>query len=113
MDELIEFANISGVKCLCTCKFKGVLSSRRATLMYDFFYEIISWMLENDGNMMFMQIVLEKNNIIMKLMPSVEIAEFETPINLKKEIIAEGGEIILKELVELTGIWLTFPKGGS
>ena len=113
MDELIEFANISGVKCLCTCKFKGALSSRRATLMYDFFYEIISWMLENGGNMMFMQIVMEKDNIIMKLMPSVEISEFETPINLKKEIAAECGEIILKELVELTGIWLTFPKGGS
>jgi len=110
MDELAEFAQLSGIKCLITCKIVGSVALRRATIMYDLFYSVLERMLESGDSVILVQITDEH---AIKLMPSGEMMDFAPQGSLANEIIAADGAIAVKDLEHATGIQLTFSEGGG
>ena len=113
MDELAEFAGFAEINCLCSCALAGMIPLRQATLMYDFFHAVLSWMPGHGGNVMFVQMLHEDGAAVMKLMPSGDMSGFEPGPGLLGEIAAAGGSVTVKPLFDSVGISLSFPEGGN
>jgi len=47
MEELAEYAGVSGLSCLCNCLLTGPVLTRQAALMYDLFYALLAWQFEH------------------------------------------------------------------
>ena len=113
MDELAEFAEITGLNYLCNGLLTGKIFLRHAALMYDLFYALLDWMYVHGGISLFMQIAEENGNIVMRAMPSGDMGDFNPDPVFLKEIKADGGEYSRKSLEDAEGIWLVFPRGGA
>ena len=113
MDELAEFAREVGFKCFCNCTLTCKVSLRQMTLMYDLFYGFLDWMQNRDTISLYLQILEEDSNIVMRVMPSGDMADFNLESEMLAEIEAEGGRFIRKPLYDADGFWLSFPEGGA
>ena len=110
IDELAELAKLAGVKCLTFCSLTGEIKLCKAMLFYDFFYSVAEWTVKNKKDGMVVQIMSENGNLVMKLMASVDAAEYEIPERMKQEIRDAGGTFEKKELDnDQAGLFLSFP----
>ena len=114
MDELAEFANVTGVKYLCNCLLHENISLRHATLMYDLTYALLDWTYEHEyehehgGVPLFMQIAAENGTIVMRVMSSGDMVDFNPDPVFLGDVKAAGGEFSRKPLDDAEGIWLIF-----
>ena len=110
LDELAEFAGLTGIKCICLCSLPGNILLRHATLMYDYTHALLENMLANDEHELLIQIVGENEHIVLKAMISGDSVHFKPEAKLKDEIDAAGGFVYRKELTDVVGLWLSFPR---
>jgi len=113
MDELAEFARVTGIKCLCNCLLFGQVSLRQATLMYDLFYALLEWVQEHGRPSLFVQMLEEDGNIIMRIMVSGDATCFNPGEELAAEIASANGRFYRKSFDDADGLWLAFSKGGD
>lgn len=113
IDELSELAAYADVRVVTVCTASGSVSSRRATVLYDFFYRMLDICSSRESTVL-EQLIDTKDGVEMKLLPSFfdfDISFLEDALDKALELV--GGKIIIKELDETAGLSLFIPKGGE
>ncbi len=113
MTELVELASYSGLGIIVTNEIKTALSLRHATLFYDLFYAVSDWGTRIDCRTMLAHWGVEKESIVMRLLPSEDARSFPLETSLERAIVSAGGVFFCKDLGEAAGISLFFPEGGE
>ena len=111
VDELAEFAGLAGTKSHCSCELTGAVNLRYATLMYDFFYALLTWLPDHGCHAVVMRIYKEADTLALKAMCEDAVGFGVTP-ELALRIEAAGGSISVVNLMEAFDVCLSFPKGG-
>lgn len=109
-DELVELASYSGLHIFVTSEQEGEILPLQSSLLYDFFYVIVSWAAEQEASPLL--VTLEKKDaqfIFRFLMPRVS-QTFNVPPILADAVADIDGKIIFKELEEAWGISLLLPE---
>ena len=113
MDELAEFGKVVGLSCFCNCILTGQISVRQATLIYDFFFSLLDWMQEHRRVSLFVQMIEEDRNVVMRVMPSGDLSGFTPEPDFLRSLEAANGEFSRKPLDDAEGFWLIFPREGT
>ena len=113
IDELSELAVSAGVKIASGSLLLGELPVRRATLLYDFFYEVVALASGCKCSTMLFSLGMQDNNVVMRLLPSEDIQLGLLDERFLTIIAEEGGNIAIKDLDDAVGISLSFPNGGD
>lgn len=113
MDELAEIASYADVQCIVTCALHAPLSVRRATLLYDFFYQAMDWAAAEGCPTMLAHVSDENGSVTLRLLPSSDASTFAPGPALSTAIASARGEFAQKDLDGAIGIRLTFSKGGE
>ena len=113
-DELAEIAAYSQVQVTIGDGLAGSISVRFATLLYDFFYNVIYWATWLDGIRIIVSLSSEGGRIVLRLLPSEDAHSFRMERGLEAAIKAVGGVYEVKDLDdEAVGLTLSFPQGGE
>ena len=114
LDELAEFAGFAGLKAICVCKLAQPISLRRVTLMYDLFYTVLSRMPQQGGESVFLQVMEEDGEIVMKLLLD-ETGGIVPEASFAAQLKDAGARLLVKELSGAVGVQLRFSgeEGGS
>ena len=112
LDELSEIARYSNLKVATLNNSKDILRIRNATLLYDFFHSIINLAIEKNCDTIIEYLEIDSKFVVMKFLLSRDLGTFEIDTKLKQSINKENGQIQIKNLDDMIGISITFPKGG-
>jgi hypothetical protein len=114
LDELAEIAGYSGVKTIVTSELKSKLPFVHASLLYDFFYNVIYWATWLDSPQILVHLGAENGAVVLRLLPSGDAHSFQMDRYLENAIAASGGVYAVKDLDDDTaGLSLSFPEGGD
>ena len=113
LDELSEFAAYAGIKLHVLSVMYGSLSTRQATLFYDFVYFMLEWALEQKCDTLLVQILSEEKNLVAKSMCEKDVDNLHIDTTLSQAVNAAGGIITIKDMDDVMGVWLSFPEGGD
>ena len=127
-DELAEISGYSGLEIIVTGGLKTQISVRCATLLYDFFHNVICWVVDkqavSDKNF-YVPVFLSTENgsvvlrllvkqMLVKQIPlSNDARSFEIEKSLETSIARAGGVYSVKDLDDAIGISLSFTEGGK
>lgn len=110
-DELSEIARYPNVEIATVNEIKGNLAIRHATLFYDFFYVIVDLAVRTGCPYIIEHLEIEADLITMRLLSSEDIGTFKLEPRLIAAIVAAKGNIVKKDLEDMIGLSISFPKG--
>ncbi len=110
LDELAELVQYANGQFFNVCNAKGKIPAGQATLIYDFYYEVIEACIEIENIRSVVLLEEEESLISLKILPSLQIGEEILNEDLKETIINNGGKIEFKQMEETTGITISFRK---
>lgn len=112
LKELSEFAKHVNIGLLILGNDEEMITSRQATLLYDFLYEVLWTCAGESRSNIVAQLVFEEKHVRFKLLLSLLFIQRDfIPITLKDAVEKEGGSITIKELDDMAGVELTFVRG--
>ena len=116
--ELSDIAFFSGIKTIVTNELKTQPTVRRATLLYDFYYSVIFWAVNdmvtlNESRHILAHLLSENGNTVLRLLPSGKAHSFKMDNDLEKSIASSGGIFNIKDLDDAFGLSLSFAGGKS
>jgi len=112
-EELAEIAGFSDVRAIISSGVKTKVPVRCATLLYDFFYNVIHWATWAERQRILVYLSIENENIVLRLIPSEDVRSFHMEKSLVNAIVSAGGTYEVKNLDDAFSISLTFPEGGE
>lgn len=112
IDELSEIARYSNCQIATVNELVGLINTRHATLIYDFFYTVVDLAVQTGCSYIIEHLGFEEEFLTMRLLPSEEIGTFAKESRLMEAITAVKGLVVHKELEDTIGISISFPKGG-
>ena len=113
-DEMEEFAAYSDVRVIVASMLNTGISVRRATLMYDFFYNIVYWATWRGGANILAHFSSQSGNTVLRLLLPEDASSFQMEKSLEKAIGSAGGRVDAKPLDDdAIGLSLSFPEGGN
>ena len=111
LDEMAEMIEFCDVKVVITSRLEKSIMVRYATLLYDFFYNIIYWATWLDGMNIPVHIGLEEGDIVLRLLMPEDVRSFMMDRTLENAILSAGGTYEFKALDEdAIGISISFPQ---
>lgn len=110
LDELGEFAAFAGIHMHVSAVMCVNLTTRRGTLFYDFVYAQLEWALTHDCRAILVQIMREKDSLVLKVLQPTSMADFVPDSPLLTAAQAAGGNFTIKDMEDATGVWLSFPE---
>lgn len=113
LEELSEISGYSNVQIAIINELQENLHIRYTTLFYDFFYSVTDLAIRESCPYIIVNIGIEEELLIMRILPSVEIGALETELKLMDAIIRAKGTIVRKDIEDTIGISISFPKGGT
>ena len=113
LDGLAEVAGYSGVQVIVTSVLRGHLVFRRAALLYDLFYHLISWAAWLESPHILAHLGAENGEVVFRLLTSEDAHSFQPEKSFLTAIAAVGGTYLIKDLDDAVGISLSFPQGGD
>ncbi len=108
MEELVEIAEYSGLNIALNCRADGSLTTRRAALVYRFFYRVVEAVIAASRSTLLVQIVADGAALAVNLMPSGGRLAFVVDGKTAAEITRLGGHYALSDLDDAFGITLQF-----
>ena len=108
--EMAEIAAYSDVNLIVTCTLDSNLSVRHATLLYDFFYNVVFWVSCLDSANIPAQLGAEDGNIVLRLLLSEDARSIRIEESLAHSIKSAGGIFENKNLDDAVGLSLSFPE---
>ncbi len=114
LKELSEFAEHVGIGLLLFGDGEEMVTSRQATLLYDFLFEVLYSRTQSGRANIVAQLLFEEEYIRFKLLLSITFVQKELISRaLTKTIEKEGGSISVKELDDTASVELVFVRGGA
>ncbi len=113
LEELSEISKYGNVQIAIVNEIQEKLSIRHTTLFYDFFYSIADLAIRESCPYVIVDIGIEEDLLIMRILPSVEVGALEIELKLMDAIIGAKGRIVRKDVEDTIGISISFPKGGT
>ena len=113
LDELAELARYGGIKTLIRCGLTDALEIRIATLCYDFAFETISWMMQEDSSPLMGYLALEEDQLLFRFLPGSDPGQWKFSQELMEAVFLLKGQILCKDLDGAFGICLAIPLGGE
>ena len=114
IDELTEFAKLTGIQAIHYCNLSGDITLHRAAVFYRFFALALEEAITNENAGIAAHTVREDGQILMKLLVSGETVKLDLPPGIADEIREAGGAFEKKDLgAGLAGLYLSFPEGGE
>jgi len=112
-EELAEIAGFSDVRAIITSGVKTRVPVRCATLLYDFFYNIIHWAARAGRQRILVHLGMENESIVLRIITSEDVRSFHMEKSLVNAIVSAGGTYEVKNLDDAFSISLIFPEGGE
>jgi hypothetical protein len=114
VDELAEFARLSGIQCFSYCGLSGEIKLRLAMLFFEFWASLLEWTILGGGSEVIMQTVCEGGRFTMRLTLGSSAQNYELPPQVAQEIQAAGGTLEKTANTEqdYTVFRLSFPAEG-
>ena len=111
-DEMAEIAVYSNVNVIVKSILFNDLPVRRATLLYDFFYNIVYWASWLDGLNIPAYISAEAGRVVLRLLLSEDARSFQLERGLAQAIVSAEGVFEVKVLDDdaAVGLSLIFPE---
>ena len=113
LDELVELARYAGMQMLIRCGQREALEIRRATLCYDFAFEMISQALNSDVSPLMGYLEQENGCLVFRFLPGKDMGKLCLTEEMMTAISGLGGQIVSKDLDDAVGICMTLPLGGE
>lgn len=114
LKELSEFAEHVGIGLLLFGDGEEMVTSRQATLLHDFLFEVLYSRTQGGRANIVAQLLFEEKCIRFKLLLSITFVQKDfIPRALKETIEKEGGRISVKELDDTASVELVFVRGGA
>ncbi|MCL2060482.1 MAG: hypothetical protein FWH01_15765 [Oscillospiraceae bacterium] len=112
LDEMAEIALYADVKIIVTQGAEGSgMPVRRATLLYDMFYNVINWAAQLGGTSLLAHVSAEAGSYVLRMLHSEGAGAFRMDNNLEAAIASAGGTYAIKELDDdAVGLSLSFPE---
>ena len=113
LEELAGIANYSNIKMVISSDVCVHLSVRRATLFYDFFYNVFEWATLQCCSYVMVHFREGSDGVMMRLLPDASSEGYSPNAELFAAIMSSGGKFTLENLDDATAISLSFPRGGE
>ncbi len=113
INEISDILRISNVKIVGINQIKDKISSRYATLFYNFFYEIIDISIQEKCAYIIHYLEEDNESLTMRLLFSEDVGTLEIEAGLLASISKANGIINIKDVDDTIGISLSFTKGGK
>ena len=113
INEIAGLTEYASVKIAAVDTTQGLFSTRRATLIYDFFYEVAEWATRVKCSVLPVFLDWYDGNVCLRVLSAEDIHSFTPGNELMQEIISAGGVIAIKNLDDDFGLSLSFPEGGG
>ena len=109
LDELVELARYTGLHILIRCEQNSTLEIRRATLCYDFAFEIISCTIKEVSSPLMGYLEQKGGQLIFRFISDSDHEKWHFSDELMTAVSALGGLISCKDLDDAIGIYMTLP----
>lgn len=110
IDELSEFGNFAKVNSLCRSSADGEIGIRQATLIYDFFFEMLAHSVRGMKSTLICSLKREGEVLQFYALTSEAAEEFSISEEYFNTIKQAGGELKIKPLEDETGFYLCFKE---
>jgi len=108
VDELAEFAVYAGINMSASCRVKGEIAVRQATLMYDLIYAVLEQAEASGCRFIIGQLAEEGDKRVLKLLPSKKLMDFQPTGQLAASIETSGGALQVRDIDDAISITLSF-----
>ena len=113
INEIAGLAEYASVKIAAVDATQGQFSTRRATLVYDFFCAVAEWATRVKCSVLPVFLDWDDGNICLRVLSAEDVHSFMPDGELMQEIVSAGGVIAIKNLDDDFGLSLSFPEGGG
>ena len=114
LDEMAEIAAFSPVQVIVADSLTWDIPVRFATLLYDFFYNVVYWATWLDDLRILVFLASEGGRILLRMLPSEDAHSFRMDRGLEASIATAGGLYEVKDIDDdAVGFVLSFPGGGD
>ena len=108
IDELAGIAGYADISIIVTSELKTQLTTRRTTLFYDFFFNVVEWASCLNCSYILSHIGPENGSITMRFLLSEDASSFHMDNEFWVAIASEGGVYAVMDLDDAFGISLSF-----
>ena len=109
LEELAEMARLADIRIIVTNSLIYDIPVRNATLLYDFFHNVIYWATWSKNVHIVADLCAVDNRIMLRLLPSDDARTFQMSSGLISAIALTEGRYTVTDLDDAVGLCLAFP----